>query len=108
MREAMSKNRLAIARYIAIDKCMSSGRKYTIDEIKEQVDKVIIDLVGHPVSIYTVRKDIYDMRDRMLFDAPIKKIRQEDNKVYYSYTYPGYSIFTKNMMLGFGYNITLT
>lgn len=95
----MSKNKLAIARYIAIDKCLSRGSGCTIREIKAEVDKVIIDLIGHPISIYTLRNDLTDMRDRMLFDAPIKMVRMEDNQVYYKYTHPGWSIFSKNMML---------
>ena len=91
----MPKNKSAVIRYIAIDRCLSRGPS-TINEIKEACDEVIKDIYGHPISIYSVRNDIANMRDRMMFDAPIKMRRNEDNSVSYFYEIPGYSIFTKN------------
>ena len=90
----MSKNKCSLIRYIAIDKCLSRGR-HTLQEIKEEVDKAMIDVYGHSASLRTVRQDIYEMKDRMLFDAPIE-IKRLDNNFYYYYTVPGYCIFTKN------------
>ena len=91
----MPKNKSAVIRYIAIDKSLSRGPS-TINEIKEACDEVIKDIYGHPISIYSVRNDIANMRDRMMFDAPIRMRRNEDNSVSYFYEIPGYSIFTKN------------
>ena len=93
----MPKNKSAVIRYIAIDKCLSRGPS-TIEDLKKACDDVIIDIYGHSISIYSVRNDIADMRDRMMFDAPIRMKRYEDNSVYYFYEIPGYSVFTKNSL----------
>ena len=93
----MPANKSAILRYIAIDKCLSRGPS-TIEDLKEACDEVINDIYGHPISIYSVRNDIADMRDRMMFDAPIRMKRYEDNSVYYFYEIPGYSVFIKNSL----------
>ena len=91
----MARNKSSIIRYIAIDKCLSRGPS-TINEIKTACDEVIKDIYGHPISIHSVRNDIANMRDRLMFDAPIRMRRNEDNSVSYFYEIPGYSIFTKN------------
>ena len=94
-RNTMPANKQAVFRYITIDKCLSRGPS-TIKEIKTACDEVMKDIYGHTISIHSVRNDIANMRDRLMFDAPIRVKRNEDNSVSYFYEIPGYSIFTKN------------
>lgn len=89
------KNKNALIRYIAIDRCLMRGR-CTIAELLVAVNNAMQDMKCSNASLRTLYEDIKDMRDRMLFDAPIVKVRAEDNKVYYKYDIQNYSIFTKN------------
>lgn len=89
------KNKNALVRYIAIDRCLTRGR-CTIAELLIAVNNAMHDLKGGNASLRTIRSDLKDMKERMLFDAPITKVRAEDNKVYYKYDIQNYSIFTKN------------
>lgn len=89
------KNKNALIRYIAIDRCLMRGR-CTIAELLVAVNNAMQDIKGSNVSLRTIRSDLKDMKERMLFDAPITKARAEDNKVYYKYDIQNYSIFTKN------------
>lgn len=89
------KNKNALVRYIAIDRCLTRGG-CTIAELLMAVNNAMHDLKGSNASLRTIRSDLKDMKERMLFDAPITKVRAEDNKVYYKYDIQNYSIFTKN------------
>lgn len=89
------KNKNALIRYIAIDRCLMRGR-CTIAELLIAVNNAMQDLKGSNASLRTIRSDLKDMQERMLFDAPITKVRAENNKVYYKYGIQHYSIFTKN------------
>ena len=89
------KNKNALIRYIAIDRCLMMGR-CTIAELLVAVNNAMQDIKGSNASLRTLHEDIKDRRDRMLFDAPIVKVREEGNTVYYKYRVPNYSIFTKN------------
>ena len=44
-----------------------------------------------------LRKDIQDMRDRVMYDAPIKAYPLEGRKCYYRYSDPNFSIFNNEL-----------
>ena len=90
----------AIIRYIVIDKCLGSSQEpLTKCEIRNKVNEKLADLGIRPVSLRTITQDLMDLREREIFDAPIKLFRDEDNVVRYKYSIPYYSIFTKNRFL---------
>ena len=90
----------AIIRYIVIDKCLGTYKEpLTKCEIRNKVNEKLADLGIRPVSLRTITQDLMDLREREIFDAPIKLFRDEDNVVRYKYSIPYYSIFTKNRFL---------
>ena len=90
----------AIIRYIVIDKCLGSSQEpLTKCEIRNKVNEKLADLGIRPVSLRTITQDLMDLREREIFDAPIKLFRDEENVVRYKYSIPYYSIFTKNRFL---------
>lgn len=90
----------AIIRYIVIDKCLGSTQEpMTKSEIRDKVNEKLADLGITPVSLRTITQDLIDLREREIFDAPVKLFRDEDNVVRYKYSIPYYSIFTKNRFL---------
>ena len=91
----------AIIRYIVIDKCLGTYKEpLTKCEIRNKVNEKLADLGIRPVSLRTITQDLMDLREREIFDAPIKLFRDEDNVVRYKYSIPYYSIFTKNRVYG--------
>lgn len=91
----------AIIRYIVIDKCLGSTQEpMTKSEIRDRVNEKLADLGIRPVSLRTITKDLMDIREREIFDAPVKLFRDEENVVRYKYSIPYYSIFTKNRFYG--------
>lgn len=91
----------AIIRYIVIDKCLGSTQEpMTKSEIRDKVNEKLADLGIRPVSLRTITKDLMDIREREIFDAPVKLFRDEENVVRYKYSIPYYSIFTKNRFYG--------
>ena len=91
----------AIIRYIVIDKCLGSyNEPLTKCEIRNKVNEKLADLGIRPVSLRTITQDLMDLREREIFDAPIKLFRDEENVVRYKYSIPYYSIFTKNRVYG--------
>ena len=90
----------AIIRYIVIDKCLGTYKEpLTKCEIRNKVNEKLADLGIRPVSLRTITQDLMDLREREIFDAPVKLFRDEDNVVRYKYSIPYYSIFTKNRFL---------
>ena len=91
----------AIIRYIVIDKCLGTYKEpLTKCEIRNKVNEKLADLGIRPVSLRTITQDLMDLREREIFDAPVKLFRDEDNVVRYKYSIPYYSIFTKNRVYG--------
>ena len=91
----------AIIRYIVIDKCLGTYKEpLTKCEIRNKVNEKLADLGIRPVSLRTITQDLMDLREREIFDAPIKLFRDEENVVRYKYSIPYYSIFTKNRVYG--------
>lgn len=90
----------AIIRYIVIDKCLGYyNEPLTKCGIRNKVNEKLADLGIRPVSLRTITQDLIDLREREIFDAPVKIFRDEDNVVRYKYSIPYYSIFTKNRFL---------
>ena len=91
----------AIIRHIVIDKCLGSyNEPLNKCEIRNKVNEKLADLGIRPVSLRTITQDLMYLREREIFDAPIKLFRDEENVVRYKYSIPYYSIFTKNRVYG--------
>lgn len=72
----MSANKNAQLRYQILDRCFSNfKKKYTIDDLIEEVNEKLYDMNGIEVSLRQIREDIKFMRDRMGYDAPSRLIR---------------------------------
>lgn len=94
----MPVNKNAQLRYRILDRCLKDwSRYYTIFDLQKAVNETFVDMYGKSVSIYTIRKDIEDMKERMGFDAPIKIIRCTDNTCYYRYSDPNFEIYSDTM-----------
>ena len=78
----MPTNSNASLRYRILDRCFSSTHhKYTIDDLLDIVNEKLGDKEGRSISIRQLRKDIQDMRDRVMYDAPITAIRWRPENV---------------------------
>jgi hypothetical protein len=94
----MPTNRNAQLRYQILDRCFSNfRRKYTIDDLLDEVNEQLIDINGKGISPRQIRDDIKYMRDRVSFDAPIEAYPFEGKKCYYRYSDPDYSIFKNEL-----------
>ena len=88
----------ASLRYFILDKCFSNTHhRYTIDELLDIVNEKLGDKDGCSINIRQLRKDIHDMRDRIMFNAPIKAYPMEGRKCYYRYSDPEYSVFNNGL-----------
>ncbi len=88
----MPKNKNALIRYLALDKCFSNKyRKFHIDMLLEEVNKALQELAGTTVSKRQIYDDIKFMESEEGFSAPITKIK-EGKRVYYRYEDPNFSI----------------
>lgn len=86
----MPTNRNALIRYRTINGCLSTGRKYSINELLDAVNEALYEFCGPDttVSERTLRDDIRVMRSSALgFNAPIAV-----KEGLYYYTDPGYSL----------------
>ena len=83
----MPQNKDALLRYRVINRCLTNGRYYSIEELIDACG----DALGYPVSERTIKGDIKTMRydARLGFEAPIKYSHQRRA---YHYTNPNYSI----------------
>jgi hypothetical protein len=80
----MPTNLNALIRYKTINNCLSTGRKYDIDELIDACSDAISEYSGRgsSVSERTIREDLRVMRSEILgFNAPIE---QKDGLYYYS------------------------
>ena len=94
----MSTNSNASLRYHILDMCFSNTHhKYTIDDLLDIVNEKLGDKEGRSISIRQLRKDIQDMRDRLMYDAPITAYPLEGRKCYYRYSDPDFSIFNNEL-----------
>ena len=94
----MPKGSNASLRYFILDKCFSNTHhRYTIDELLDNVNEKLGDKDGCSINIRQLRKDIHDMRDRIMFNAPIKAYPMEGRKCYYRYSDPKYSVFNNGL-----------
>lgn len=94
----MPTNSNASLRYRILDRCFSSTHhKYTIDDLLDIVNEKLGDKEGRSISIRQLRKDIQDMRDRVMYDAPITAYPLEARKCYYRYSDPDFSIFNNEL-----------
>lgn len=94
----MPTNSKASLRYRILDRCFSSTHhQYTIDELLDIVNEKLEDKEGCSISIRQLRKDIQDMRDRVMYDAPIAAYSLEGRKCYYRYSDPDFSIFNNEL-----------
>ena len=94
----MQKGSKASLRYFILDKCFSNTHhQYTIDELLDIVNEKLGDKEGSSISIRQLRKDIQDMRDRVMYDAPITAYPLEGRKCYYRYSDPDFSVFNNEL-----------
>jgi predicted DNA-binding transcriptional regulator YafY len=80
----MPTNLNALIRYKTINNCLSTGRKYDIDELIDACSDALTEYCGRKtgVSERTIREDLRVMRSEILgFNAPIE---QKDGLYYYS------------------------
>ena len=84
----------ALLRYQILDRCFSDfHRKYTIGDLIDKVNDVLMDMYGTQVSLRQIREDIKYMKDRLTYNAPIESHPYDGRKCYYRYAVPDFSIF---------------
>lgn len=94
----MSANKNAQLRYQILDRCFSNfKKKYTIDDLIEEVNEKLYDMNGIEVSLRQIREDIKFMRDRMGYDAPIETYPLEGRKCYYRYSDRDFTIYNNEL-----------
>lgn len=94
----MSANKNAQLRYQILDRCFSNfKKKYTIDDLIEEVNEKLYDMNGIKVSLRQIREDIKFMRDRMGYDAPIEAYPLEGRKCYYRYSDRDFTIYNNEL-----------
>ena len=94
----MPTNSNASLRYLILDRCFSNTHhQYTIDELLDIVNEKLGDKEGRSISIRQLRKDIQDMRDRVMYDAPITAYPLDGRKCYYRYSDSDFSVFNNEL-----------
>lgn len=89
----MPTNKNAQLRYQILDRCFSDFlHKYTIDDLIDKVNEVLMDISWSQVSIRQIHEDIKFMRDRVTYNAPIKTFPYDGSKCYYRYSDRNFSI----------------
>lgn len=91
-------NKNAQLRYQILDRCFSNfNRKYTIDDLMDEVNDKLYDLNGTTVKVRQLWQDMENMTYRP-YNAPIKSYAQGfGKKHYYRYEDPEYSIFKSSL-----------
>jgi predicted DNA-binding transcriptional regulator YafY len=88
----MATNKNAIIRYLVLDKCFrNSGRKYSFDDLLEQVNKALYEDGGNEIQIRQLRDDIRFMKSDTGYSAPIVALNDGGNW-YYKYEESDFSI----------------
>ena len=94
----MSTNNNASLRYLILDRCFSNTHhQYTIDELLDIVNEKLGDKEGRSINMRQLRKDIQDMRDRVMYDAPITAYPLDGRKCYYRYSDSDFSVFNNEL-----------
>ena len=84
----MAVTRNAWLRYKVIDRCLgNSGRKYTFNDLKEEIDTALIELDPdyEGISVRQLRKDLQFLQSDAGYNAPIELII-DGRQRYYRYT----------------------
>ncbi len=90
-----SKN--ALLRHRVLDRCFgNSGRHYSINDLHEEVNHVLIENGSSGISVKTLRNDIQFFRKADGYDAPLVTHIELDPPAY-RYSEPGYSINNREM-----------
>lgn len=91
-------NKNAQLRYQILDRCLSNfNRKYTFDDLMEEVNDRLYDLNGTQVRERQLRQDLENMTYRP-YNAPVKSYPQGfGKKRFYRYEDPEYSIFKSSL-----------
>ena len=91
-------NKNAQLRYQILDRCFSDfNRRYTFDDLRDEVNDKLYDLNGTTVSIRQLRTDIEEMKNRP-YCAPIEARRMGiGKKCYYRYTDENFSIYNNEL-----------
>ena len=91
-------NKNAQLRYQILDRCLSNfNRKYTFDDLMEEVNDKLYDINGTHVSVRQIRQDMENMTFRS-YNAPIQSYPMGfGKKQYYRYTDPDFSIFKSSL-----------
>ena len=91
-------NKNAQLRYQILDRCFSNfNRKYTFDDLMEEVNDKLYDLNGTHVSVRQIRQDMENMTYRP-YNAPIESYPMGvGKKHYYRYSDPEFSIFKSSL-----------
>ncbi len=96
----MATNKNAQLRYQILDRCFSDyRRKYTIEDLVEEVNEKLYDLTGREISLRQIREDMKYMRDRMTYNAPIVAYPFDGKRCYYRYKDSEFSIFKNELSL---------
>ena len=91
-------NKNAQLRYQILDRCFSNfNRKYTFDDLLEEVNDRLYDMNGTRVSVRQLRQDMENMTYRP-YNAPIVSYPMGFGKQhYYRYSDPEFSIFKSSL-----------
>lgn len=90
----------ALLRYQILDRCFSNRyRKYTFDNLLDEVNESLIELNGKGVSPRQLKDDIRIMRDSAGYNAPIETYPYEGKKCYYRYSDQSFSIFKRELSI---------
>jgi predicted DNA-binding transcriptional regulator YafY len=84
----MAITRNAWLRYKVLDRCLgNSGRKYTFDDLKEEIDAALIEIDPdyEGISVRQLRKDLQFLQSDAGYNAPIELII-DGRQRYYRYT----------------------
>lgn len=96
----MATNKNAQLRYQVLDRCFSDfRRKYTIEDLMEEVNETLYDLTGREICLRQIREDIKYMRDRVSYDAPIVAYPFDGKRCYYRYSDCEFSIFKNELSI---------
>lgn len=90
----MPKNKNAVIRYQVLDKCFANtGRRYYIDDLVDECNKVLSDHGGPDLSVKkrTVQDDIAYMESEAGMSIPLERLK-EGRKVYFRYSDLSFSI----------------
>ena len=94
----MATNKNAQLRYQILDRCFSNFQKrYTIDDLLEEVNKHLYDISGITVSKRLILDDIKYMRERLSHNAPIVAYKFNGKKRYYRYSDPDFHIYNNEL-----------